>query len=107
LPFCAPKKYWDLYDRASFALPEVRKPPASEPKVVAELRAMLDQHPEAKPQISSSAAPKPATDRTASSAARMPTATASSPAQSSWRTSPTPTRHPRGSSGSIRTAMGS
>ncbi|HEX2476172.1 MAG TPA: sulfatase [Lacipirellulaceae bacterium] len=27
LPFCAPKKYWDMYDRESFALPERRTPP--------------------------------------------------------------------------------
>jgi len=31
LPFCAPKKYWDLYDRASFALPERRTPPDGAP----------------------------------------------------------------------------
>jgi iduronate 2-sulfatase len=27
LPFCAPKKYWDLYDRASFSVPALRSPP--------------------------------------------------------------------------------
>ena len=32
LPFCAPKKYWDLYDRASFELPERRTPPEGAPK---------------------------------------------------------------------------
>jgi iduronate 2-sulfatase len=31
LPFCAPKKYWDLYDRASFKLPELRKAPEGAP----------------------------------------------------------------------------
>ena len=31
LPFCAPKKYWDLYDRAAFALPERRTPPDGAP----------------------------------------------------------------------------
>jgi iduronate 2-sulfatase len=31
LPFCAPKKYWDLYDPASFALPELRTPPDGAP----------------------------------------------------------------------------
>lgn len=31
LPFCAPKKYWDLYDRASFKLPERRTPPDGAP----------------------------------------------------------------------------
>ncbi len=33
LPFCAPKKYWDLYDRAAFALPERRTPPEGAPNV--------------------------------------------------------------------------
>lgn len=32
LPFCAPKKYWDLYDRAAFDLPEVRTAPKRAPK---------------------------------------------------------------------------
>ena len=32
LPFCAPKKYWDLYDRASFTVPSLRKPPEGAPK---------------------------------------------------------------------------
>ena len=32
LPFCAPKKYWDLYDRASFTVPALRTPPAGAPK---------------------------------------------------------------------------
>ena len=31
LPFCAPKKYWDLYDRAVFALPARRTPPDGAP----------------------------------------------------------------------------
>jgi iduronate 2-sulfatase len=31
LPFCAPKKYWDLYDVASFELPERRTPPDGAP----------------------------------------------------------------------------
>jgi iduronate 2-sulfatase len=31
LPFCAPKKYWDLYERAAFALPERRTPPEGAP----------------------------------------------------------------------------
>ncbi len=31
LPFCAPKKYWDLYDRKSFALPECTTPPEGAP----------------------------------------------------------------------------
>jgi iduronate 2-sulfatase len=32
LPFCAPKKYWDLYDPASFALAGRRTPPDGAPK---------------------------------------------------------------------------
>ena len=32
LPFCAPKKYWDLYDRAAFTVPSLRTPPAGAPK---------------------------------------------------------------------------
>lgn len=31
LPFIAPKKYWDLYDRASFELPKLQKPPEGAP----------------------------------------------------------------------------
>jgi iduronate 2-sulfatase len=31
LPCCAPKKYWDLYDRAAFRLPERRTPPDGAP----------------------------------------------------------------------------
>lgn len=31
LPFCAPKKYWDMYDRASFVVPERRTPPDGAP----------------------------------------------------------------------------
>jgi iduronate 2-sulfatase len=32
LPFCAPKKYWDLYDRASFTVPALRTAPQGAPK---------------------------------------------------------------------------
>jgi iduronate 2-sulfatase len=32
LPFCAPKKYWDLYDHNDFALPELRTPPKGAPR---------------------------------------------------------------------------
>ena len=32
LPFCAPKKYWDLYERSSFTLPTLRNPPDGAPK---------------------------------------------------------------------------
>src|SRR5688572_5360817 len=31
LPFCAPKKYWDLYDRASFSVPAHKTPPQGAP----------------------------------------------------------------------------
>ena len=31
LPFCAPKKYWDLYDRESFTLAGVSRPPRGAP----------------------------------------------------------------------------
>ena len=31
LPFCAPKKYWDKYDRATFELPARRTPPDGAP----------------------------------------------------------------------------
>ncbi len=31
LPFCAPKKYWDLYDRSTFQLPTVTTPPEGAP----------------------------------------------------------------------------
>jgi len=31
LPFCAPKKYWDLYQRDSFYVPDLRKPPEGAP----------------------------------------------------------------------------
>ncbi|MDB6149233.1 MAG: sulfatase [Chthoniobacter sp.] len=32
LPFCAPKKYWDLYDPAAFQLPTSQTPPEGAPK---------------------------------------------------------------------------
>lgn len=32
LPFCAPKKYWDLYARESFKLPELQKAPEGAPR---------------------------------------------------------------------------
>jgi iduronate 2-sulfatase len=31
LPFCAPKKYWEMYDRPGFKLPERRTPPDGAP----------------------------------------------------------------------------
>lgn len=45
LPFCAPKKYWDLYKREDFAVPE-RKTPEAMPKIAlndfGEMRAYTD-----------------------------------------------------------------
>lgn len=32
LPFCAPKKYWDLYDLEKFPMPSVRTPPVGAPE---------------------------------------------------------------------------
>lgn len=32
LPFCAPKRYWDLYDRAAFKLPSLRTAPEGAPR---------------------------------------------------------------------------
>lgn len=32
LPFCAPKKYWDLYDRSKFTVPALRTAPIGAPK---------------------------------------------------------------------------
>lgn len=32
LPFCAPKKYWDLYDPAAFPLPALKAPPRGAPE---------------------------------------------------------------------------
>jgi iduronate 2-sulfatase len=34
LPFCAPKKYWDLYRRESFEVPTLRMPPEGAPAYV-------------------------------------------------------------------------
>ncbi|MDB6130510.1 MAG: sulfatase [Verrucomicrobiales bacterium] len=32
LPFCAPKKYWDLYNREKFTVPALKSPPVGAPK---------------------------------------------------------------------------
>ncbi|HUR57421.1 MAG TPA: sulfatase [Opitutaceae bacterium] len=46
LPFCAPKKYWDLYERARFTLPALHTPPEGAPRYApttwGELRAYTD-----------------------------------------------------------------
>ena len=43
LPFCAPKKYWDLYDPSALSLAELREPPQGAPayagKTLGELSA--------------------------------------------------------------------
>lgn len=33
LPFCAPQRYWELYNPAQFSVPELEKPPIDAPKV--------------------------------------------------------------------------
>ena len=44
LPFCAPKKYWDLYDRSAFPLPERRTPPDGAPKYAPQFGGELRQY---------------------------------------------------------------
>ena len=44
LPFCAPKKYWDLYDRAGFKLPERRTPPDGAPSYAPQFGGELRQY---------------------------------------------------------------
>ncbi|MEZ0268362.1 MAG: sulfatase-like hydrolase/transferase [Phycisphaerae bacterium] len=44
LPFCAPKKYWDLYDRAAFKLPTVTQPPAGAPPYAPQSSGELRQY---------------------------------------------------------------
>ena len=44
LPFCAPKKYWDLYDRAAFKLPERRTPPDGAPSYAPQFGGELRQY---------------------------------------------------------------
>jgi iduronate 2-sulfatase len=44
LPFCAPKKYWDLYDRASFELPKYREMPEGAPAYAATSWGELRQY---------------------------------------------------------------
>ena len=40
LPFCAPKKYWDLYDRNQFKMPPNKEIPPGYPSHAANLKAM-------------------------------------------------------------------
>ncbi len=44
LPFVAPKKYWDLYDRAAFPLAEVRTPPEGAPSYAPQFGGELRQY---------------------------------------------------------------
>lgn len=43
LPFTAPKKYWDLYDRAKLPLPEFEKDPVGTPAWAVKRRGEIDQ----------------------------------------------------------------
>jgi iduronate 2-sulfatase len=38
LPFCAPKKYWDLYDRNQFALAETNNAPGESTRLCSAVR---------------------------------------------------------------------
>ena len=44
LPFCAPKKYWDIYDRADFKLAERRTPPEDAPSYAPQFGGELRQY---------------------------------------------------------------
>ncbi|HTN73753.1 MAG TPA: sulfatase-like hydrolase/transferase [Pirellulaceae bacterium] len=44
LPFCAPKKYWELYDRASLPLPQQRTPPDGAPSYAPQFGGELRQY---------------------------------------------------------------
>jgi iduronate 2-sulfatase len=44
LPFCAPKKYWDLYSREQFALAERRTPPEGAPSYAPQFGGELRQY---------------------------------------------------------------
>jgi iduronate 2-sulfatase len=44
LPFCAPKKYWDLYDRHAMALPARRAPPDGAPAYAPQFGGELRQY---------------------------------------------------------------
>lgn len=46
LPFCAPKKYWNLYDRNSFELPKLRKGPEGAPAYAPQAGGELKQYKE-------------------------------------------------------------
>jgi len=44
LPFCAPKKYWDLYDPAKLPQPKVTKPPEGAPAYAGKTLGELNQY---------------------------------------------------------------
>lgn len=44
LPFVAPKRYWDLYDRSAFRLADVREPPAGAPGYAPQFGGELRQY---------------------------------------------------------------
>ncbi len=44
LPFCAPKKYWDLYDRTAFSLPKLRTAPEGAPDYAPQYGGELRQY---------------------------------------------------------------
>lgn len=44
LPFCAPKKYWDLYDRQQFSLADRRTPPDGAPEYAPQFGGELRQY---------------------------------------------------------------
>ena len=44
LPFCAPKKYWDLYNRDAFSLAERRTPPEGAPSYAPQFGGELRQY---------------------------------------------------------------
>jgi len=44
LPFCAPKKYWDLYDRDNLPVSAVREPPRGAPAYAAKTLGELNQY---------------------------------------------------------------
>ena len=43
LPFCAPKKYWDMYDPAELPMPEYEEDPVGTPAWVVKKRGEIDQ----------------------------------------------------------------
>ncbi|MDO5523106.1 MAG: sulfatase [Bacteroidia bacterium] len=43
LPFCAPKKYWDMYDPEEFPMPEYEKDPENAPEMAIKRGGEIDQ----------------------------------------------------------------